>query len=293
MAARREPVIVVTLAVLSLCPTMAGIMLFPSPSASPAGGPLSLPCPEISTPYPGSVNLTPQSPVLLPMLGRYYLTGSAIGFHLAAPADFSGGWNATAPIDLFVLNFTTESCTMGPPIPPGQLNGTFNVALFPGNYVVRFEPAYGANHSIVATQPWVARFDRGLDVLQPPEQFTLPPDGHLAWPILAPSGASDFFLEAAMTTNSCNQEFAVLSAAHYNAFASDHAPLNGNGTAVLEGGSTPTLCSAVWSGAVTSWWGDFGPYNWTSGDMVVFYNGANETATLYAFGPLEASYRTG
>jgi len=286
---------VVVLAVVSLSPVLVGIALFPVPSTpAPLAAPL---CSQYSGPYPDSVLLTPQSPVLLPKFDRSdvsALGSGGIGFELGAPADFSGTWNATSPTYVFVMNVSLAGCEPVIAWPRPTLNGTFNITLFPGNYEVRFEP--GANIFLTATQPWMATFDRGLDVLQGPQQIPIPANGHVAWTLSAPSNASRFFFEDAMVTTSCDFELAMLPGAAYRAFAAGQGPLNGNGTDELDSvfTSSPgsTAPCAPPSGHVYFWDKD-GPFNWTSGDVAVFYNGADYAATLYPFAPFEVSYVIG
>ena len=298
MTASRESVIVVSLAVLSLCPVMAGAVFFPPPSTEAL---LAVPwCAQDSTPYPGSVVLTPQSPVLLAMSDLYNVSAEGedgIGFQLDSPADFSGAWAATSPTNLTVTNVTSALCELGGSPSPGRLNGTFNITLFPGNYELRFDWLPGADIIAQATQPWKATFDRGLDVLQAPEQIALPAGAHAAWTITAPSSASRFFFEEEIATTSCNFELAMLPPAVYRAFAAGVGPLNGNGTDVLDHGveSTPGSTSPCgpYSGAAAYSWCENGPFNWTSGDVAVFYNGADYAVTFYPFAPLEVSYLIG
>lgn len=296
MTARREPVIVVLLAVLSFGPVLWGMAFFPSsaPNAS-----LAVPlCARDSTPYPGSVALTPQSPVLFPKLDRYNVSAEGaggVGFQLGAPADFSGSWAATSPTSVFVINVSSGECVTGPP-PPPQLNETFNITLFPGNYVVLFRGNFGTNVVLTATQPWRATFDRGLDVLQGPEQIAVAPNGHAAWTVSAPGNASRFFIEYAMETTSCDFELAMLPPAAYRAFTAGRGPLNASGADVLElvVETTPegTISCGPSSGTTFFWW-ETGPFNWTSSDVVVFYNAADFTTTLYLYAPLEISYLAG
>lgn len=296
MKASREPVIVVALAVLSLCPVMAGIACFPAPVTEASLAPPSC---VVDTPYPGSVALTPPSPVLLSTSDQWNVSaegGTGIGFQLRAPAEFSGAWVATAPTGVFVMNASSAQCIVTVTPPPAQLNGTFDMTLFPGDYVVGFEWSPGANIVVAPTQPWTATFDRGLDVLQGPEQITLPPNGHAAWTITAPSNASRFFLEDAMETNSCHFELAVVTQSVYRGFEAGQGPLNGTGTTVLTSvvGSVPGNSSPCGpSSGISQFWCDSGPFGWTSGDVAVFYNEAGYAASLYAYAPLEISYNTG
>jgi len=282
----RERATVIALAVVSLCPVLAGIAYFPTPTTL---GALNPECPVSSTPWPGSVAITPQSPDLLPKLSQYNASGGGIGFQLNAPADFSGSWGANSPIDLVLLNLNFVSCNLGPARVP-RLNGTFNLSLFPGNYVVQLTwPNSVPAPLITATQPWVAEFDRGLDLLQVPEQFTLASGSHLAWALAAPNNASRFFLQGAIATNSCDFEFAVLPPAAYRAFASGQGPLNGTGADLIaqsNGGCGPGANEEV------SWPG-YGPLDWASGDVAVLYNAANYAAEFNVYAALEVSYLTG
>jgi len=297
MTASRESFIVVGFAVLSLCLVVLGVALLPPPTTEVSlASPL---CARNATAYPGSVVLTPQSPVLLPKFDRYNVSAGGaegIGFQLDAPADFSGAWASTFPTYVFVMNVSSGECEVTFIPPPASPSGTINLTLFPGNYVVLFGWSPGADILLTVTQPWMVTFDRGLDVLQGPEQIALPANGHVAWTITAPSNVSRFFFEEAIATNSCNFELAVLSPAVYRAFVAGQGPLNGNGTDVLDRvvESTPGSTSSCGpsSGTIDSWC-EAGPFNWTSGDVAVFYNGADYAATLYPFAPLEVSYLTG
>ena len=193
------------------------------------------------------------------------------------------------------MNASSAECIGTVIPPPAQLNGTFHVTLFPGDYVVRFEWSTEANIVVAPTEPWTATFDRGLDVLQDPEQITLPPNGHAAWTITAPINASRFFLEDAMETNSCHFELAVVTQSLYREFEAGQGLLNGTGATVLSSvfGSVPgssSPCGPSWG--ITQFWCDTGPFEWTSGDVAVFYNEAEYPASLYAYAPLEVAYTT-
>ena len=292
MKSGREPVIVVAVAVLSLSPVMAAVASFPAPSSA-----LSLAPPECvrTAPYSGSVELTPGSSVLLPTSGQWNVSteGRGIGFQLNDPADFSGSWVSTSPTAVLILNVSRLGCIINGAPPPARLNGSFNGTLFPGNYVVLVVSFPDSDIVITATTPWMAAFDRGLDVLQSPAQVEIPDNGTAAWTLYTPADASRYFLEAAIGTNSCDFELAVLPSAVYRAFVTGQGPFNGSGTEVLEQvvtSSPGTTGPCGLPSGPTYFWGDMGPYNWTSGDVVAFYNAADYGAVLYPFAPLEVSY---
>ena len=288
MQATRDAGIVVCLVVLSLTPVMVGLLTFPTQSGR---NPLAQFCPWNPSPYYNSVNLTPQSPVLLPGLDQHNAGRGDIGFHLDASADFSGAWVATAPVDFGVGNLDAPLCGGGRAPGPAQLNGTFNISLFPGNYVMGFGYSYvGGAPTITATQPWMVTFDRTLEVLQSPKDIGLAPNGYAAWTISAPSDAARFFVEYGLVTSSCSFELAMLPPANYRAFVSGHGPLNAHGTEAILNllGSSCGLASGP-----AEAWCETGPFNWTSSDVVVFFNGDGDGAGLNFFSPLEVSYLSG
>ena len=291
MQPTQEAVIVACLVVLSLSPVMVGLLAFPTQQPRDPLAPL---CPWNPSPYDNSVNLTPLTPVLLPRLDQYSVGRGAIGFHLGSPADLSGAWNATAPITFGVENVSSAPCYNGPPQSISEVNGTFNFALFPGNYVIHLGWSFsGGTPTVTATQPWIATFDRGLDVLQTPEEIPLSSDGYSAWTVSAPNSASQFFVEYALVTDSCNFELAMLPPSTYRAFVSGQGPLNSNGTDVILSTHSPYggQCGPSWGPADA--WCETGPFNWTSRDVVVFFNEANYGVGLNLFTPLEVSYLTG
>jgi len=293
MQATRDAAIVGCLVVLALSPVMVGLLAFPT---GVARDPLAPFCPGNPSPYYNSVNLTSQSPVLLPELDRYGVAKGPIGFHLDAPADLSGAWNATAPISFGVGNVSAPPCLDTGLPGAGHLNGTFNITLFPGNYVIALGWSYyEGSPTVTVTRAWVAAFDLGLDVLQTPKEIALAPHGYAAWTVSAPSRASHFFVEYALVTDSCSFELAMLPASAYRAFLSGQGPLNANGTEVIgpmPGGPPAGPCGPN-SGGVMEDICETGPYNWTSRDVVVFFNAADSGAGLNLFAPLEVSYLSG
>jgi hypothetical protein len=236
--------------------------------------------------------LTPRSPVLEAKGQNLSAANETIEFSVGRPADLHGSWTSTSPVYVGVFDFSLFCGTApDPPIPIGSLNGTINETLFPGVYILDFE-WFGdhANSTWTATESIAASFDRGLDVLAGPGATTIASPGYAAWTITAPAQAYSYFLEWAMTTSSCNDELAVLPPRTFQAFESGLGPLNGNGTDVIETSST-SPCAAM-SGTSTEV-GDLGPSNWSSGDVLVYFNGGGTVATLTLLAPLEASYRMG
>lgn len=280
MTTRDEANLVVVLAVMAVSLVLVCVAVSPDLWSPPGCGP------QVSQ---VAALLTSQSPVLVAKGQNLPATNGPIEFWLDKPADLHGSWASTSPAYLEVIDFSLY-CALGPSYPPipigGTLNGTINETLFPGIYILDFE-WFGdhANSTWTATEPITASFDRGLDVLAGPGATLLESHGYTAWTISAPVSASSFFLAMEMTTSSCNDELAELPEVTFQAFESGRGPLNGNGTDVIEASSSspcsPSLATTV---------GVLGPLNWSTSDVLVYFNGGESTATLSLLAPLEVSY---
>lgn len=289
MAVSREPAIVVVLTCVMLLFVVLSIAVFPSPitpSATVSSCPGSVPTATLHQ------TLSPQDPVLLPKCSGYPVSLGSIAFTVRAPADLHGAWQATNPIAVAIFNATVATMpNYGWPPPIGSLNGSINLTLFPGEYEILFQ-AYGAwrNTTWIATQTIHAVFDRGLDVLQGPENVPLSEAGYVAWPISSPANASEFFFESWMATTACDYEMVVAPNSVFVNFTSG-GPLLTTGTVLLL--SAYTNACTVSAEPTLFGPGVLGPLNLTSGDVVVFLNQAGAPASLSLLAPFEISYLLG
>lgn len=291
MTANRPRVVVVA-ACAALAFVLAAVAVFSPPSNSS-----SIPgCPGFTSSPAPATELTPADPVLLPRCDGYSIASGPIAFSIRAPVNLLGAWASTSPLEFAIFNTTVAAePNFGWPCPCAVSSGSFNDTLFPGNYVIEFStdgsPDMGGPlPTWVATEPIMAVFDLGLDLLSGPQNLTLPADGYAAWPISAPNGSSGFTLEVTMATTACDYELAMLPPAAFQTLQSGKGIPSGNGTELIIADYT----NACQASSTPSLFGPFvfGPSNWQSGDEVVFANQAGVAVTLDLLGPLEVSYLT-
>ena len=283
MTTKGEATIVVVSVTLSLSCVLACVAISPNLGNSEACAPQVS---QVVAP------LTSQNPVLMSKGQSLGGTDESMEFSVDRPAEFRGSWVSTSPAVVGISGmslFCGGATPLGGPLPIGALNGTINETLFPGDHILYLEwMGNSANSTWTVTESFVVSFDRGLDLLAGPGSIPLAPQSYAAWTIVAPTHAFGFLLQWAVTTNSCNDELAVLSATTFQAFRLGVEPLNGNGTAVL-GGSSTSPCGSSGPATETA---VFGPFNWSSGDVLVYFNGGERSATLTLLAPLDAVYLT-
>ncbi len=225
------------------------------------------------------------NPVILPKCDQYSPRLGGIEFSISAPVDLRGSWAASAPEAVAVWN-VTATVSNGWPCPGCYaLNGGFDFTLFPGTYVILFA---GVAESFVATQTILVKFDRTLEVLQPPIVTSLSSGNYSAWPISAPPGASSFWLGGSIATSGCGYTIALLPPAVFQAFQSDRSAINSPDAFVLQSGWASTCPNPPVS--TVSGFGTIGPFNLNSGDTLVFYNSWGSVVQLTVLAPIEVSY---
>jgi hypothetical protein len=285
----REPAIVCATVALSLVIALVGVLVFDAQTNSEQtiGG-----CPVTQSPYVSTSNLSPTSPVLLPECAEHTLP-YGIEFTIASPINLTGSWASTVPLQLGLFNLTASFVDNGWASPCSfcdLTSGSFAFTLFPGTYAIGFEILSGGSgpDEIVATQPFTALFDRGLDTLQLPETVPLPPNGYSSWPISLPPGTSNYFLEESRFVASCSDASFIFPPAIFQEFQTDRGVFNSAGVFGLGTDYVLNCTNPEMGGGYTNV--TVGPLPLISGDVLVFWNSSNESALLDVLAPLEISF---
>ena len=285
MTRRGEPQIVVVSAAVSIFIVVACVAISPGLWSSP-------PC-ALQVPH-RVATLTPQAPLLFDKGQSLGGADQFVWFSLDAPAELRGSWVSSSPsvVRVAVLGlFCGGPACLCDVRAIGTLNGTINETLFPGYHILSFVwTGSSTNSTWTVSKAFAATFDQGLDSLAGPGNISIASGSYASWTIQATPQASDFLLQWAGTTNSCHDELAELSARTFQAFSSGEGPLNGNGTQIILENNYTSACGSFPAITVI---GALGPYNWTSGEVLVYYNAGESVETITLYAPLDVIYLAG
>lgn len=231
--------------------------------------------------------LSPPSPVLLPRCGEYQPGVKTAQFSLADPAVLEGAWVSSTPVAVAVFN-DSYFPIYGWPC-PGCLStsGTLNETLFPGAYWLAV--AWAGHVTLIATQPFEANFDMGLEVIQSPENISVPADGIAAWNVSVPGVATQTYLEAPMSTTSCDSLVAILPATTLATVELGKGNNTSIDQGVVIGGGSALPCNAPDSLSLTGTL-FIGPLNISPGEDLAFLNLAGFPVELLITDPVEVAY---
>jgi hypothetical protein len=278
----------VSIAVVTLVAGVGAFALVPrilgpqSPTSCPYG---------LTSPAPPQF-LNANNPYVLPPCSSYDLsTVGTVTFGLTSSVDISGSWTSNVPVRLSVLNASDASSPSygWTDAGPFKTQGTLSTSLFPGKYSLTFTLPPGSSAQIIlaTTTGIVASFDRHTTVLQGPATFAVSPDGFTGWP-LGSSNENMTYVSTSMATNACNYTIAVLTPSALQLFREHNTTLGGAGIVII-GGAVDNPCPAsIPMTSIPSSLG--GPYNFTSGDTLIFFNAGPANATLAISGYLQVSY---
>jgi hypothetical protein len=287
---RREPMVVYLVVVLAFSALFVAFWVFPTQPALPAVAPG---CPGLSAPTRPLAQLTPSQPTLLAVNAQYPASSGCLVFSVAAAVDFHGAWSSTGPLGVFVLNSST---ILPPKFCPfrgcGEANGTFNLSLFPGTYAVHFVRYGNASPErvVTVTQAFEATYDRGLEVLEPPNPgLSVTPNGYSAWPISVPAGASSFLVAGSISVSGCNYTVAILPQSVFQAFQSDRNAINSSGVHLIYS-SIWRWCQAPPAPNNVTLEAFSFPLTLASGDTLVLWNQSRSTICIAVLAPIEVSY---
>jgi hypothetical protein len=157
--------------------------------------------------------------------------------------------------------------------------GNISDVLFPGQYSIEFTLPAGAHGAVTLTAvtPFLGAFDRSTSLIAGPGLSTVDAGGFFAWTIPGKLGPSTY-LDIPISSNACDYVLAALNSSAFGQFQSDHSVIEASTTTEIHTGST-TACTD--SNPVSSVGSPItGPFTFSSGEALVFYNSGPENSTL-------------
>jgi hypothetical protein len=286
---RREAVLVLVAAAISISAGCAVLLTVASPSSDPA---VVETCHGSVTQFLPPSILTPTESVLLPRCAQFSVPSTRIEFSVQASVDLGGSWVSSYPLEVGVYNATTGPPPYGPECPGcWSTSGTLNITLFPGTYDFDMSGPGAVRASLTAVLPIVAEFDRGLAIVAPSGTVNISSGQYVARPLIVPTNVTDLWLEDSLATNGCDYALAILPPAVYEAFQLNRSAIDRPGVYLISEGS-PIPCSVSTVPSPTDG-GTIGPLDVSTGSTLVVFEPWIGPLVFVVQSPIEISYLSG